>query len=182
MPREAHSSVIQQLANASARDGLASQLHFRINLNSESHFTPQLRQHFDVACRFVAEMEVVAFMHFAGLQSFFEDFVGELPRRHQRQIASERKLQNSVQAGSFEKPQFFWIRGDQLQSGIRPQDASRMRLERHCYSFDALFPRPLPNVAEHVTVGTMYAVEVPHGHDCRAEAYQETKYPDLLIA
>ena len=45
-----------------------------------------------------------------------------------------------------------------------------MRLERHCYSFDALFPRPLHNVAEHVTVGTMYAVEVPHGHDCRAEA------------
>ena len=45
-----------------------------------------------------------------------------------------------------------------------------MRLERNCYCFETLFARSLHNVFQYVSVGTMYTVEVPHGHNRGAEA------------
>ena len=118
----------------------------------------------------MAEAEVVAFVYFTRPQPFFQDLLGELPWRHERQIAGEGKQKNGVQPGAFEKAQFFWGRREQLQSGVWPQDAHRMRLERHRYCFASLFARPPHNVFQHGTVGTMHTVKVPHGDYRRAEA------------
>ena len=68
----------------------------------------ELHQVFDVPLGFVSEAEVVAFVYFARPQSFFEDLFGELPWRHERQIAGEGKQQDSVQPGGFKKAQLFW--------------------------------------------------------------------------
>src|SRR5438034_4485048 len=106
MPRPADSSLSQQFANLTARDGFSPQLHLGIDLHLESHFTPELSQQIDVASGLMAEAEVVAFVYFARPQSFFEDLLGELPWRHERQVASEWEQEDSVQPSGFEKAQF----------------------------------------------------------------------------
>ena len=70
-------------------------------------------------------MKVVAFMHFAGMQLFLQYFFRKLPRRHQRKIASEGQKQHRVQAAGLEQAKFFRSGRDQLQPGIRPQNADR---------------------------------------------------------
>ncbi len=76
-------------------------------MDLKSHFQAELAQQFDVSRRFAPEVEVVAFVNFAGVQAPFQNFMGELVRRHQRKIAREGKQHHRVDPGRFEQAQFF---------------------------------------------------------------------------
>ena len=53
------------------------------------------------------EAEVESFVHFAGVQLLLQNALGKLAWGHQREIAPERKQQDSVDPGAFEQAQFF---------------------------------------------------------------------------
>src|ERR1700688_4586424 len=101
-----------------AGDVFASQLFLRINLHFKAHFAAKLREKIYVSGSLVPEAEVVAFMHFAGMQFFLQNALGKLAWGHQRKVASERKHENRIDSGTFEESQFFRYRGQQLQSGF----------------------------------------------------------------
>src|SRR5271170_1453297 len=100
-----------------ARNRLTAQSLLRINLHGKAHLLPELRQHVYVARSFVPEAEVEALMHLACMQFLFQDALSELPRRHQRKIASKRQDEHGVNARGFEQAQFLRQRSKQLQSG-----------------------------------------------------------------
>ena len=139
-------------------------------MTSKPHLAPELREHLDIACGLVAKMKVVTFMHFAGVQLLLKYLFSELSRSHQRKIASKGKKQDSVESAGFEQAKLFRSRRDQLQSGVRPQDAYRMRLEADCHRFGILLPRATHNFFEHMAMRAMNAVKVPDAHQRRAEA------------
>jgi len=77
----------------------------------------------------MAEVEVISLMNLAGMEVFFQDVVGKLVRRHQREIASKRQHQNRVERGGLEEAEFFRGWSQQFESMIGAQNAGRMRLE-----------------------------------------------------
>ena len=129
MPRPANSSFGKQLPDVAARNGLAAQAHLGIIVDLKSHFSSQIAEHLNISRRLVSEVEVVALVHFAGMQAPLQNLMGKLMRCHQRKIAREGKQQNRVDAGSFEQAQFFWKRSQQFQILIGTQDTGRVRLE-----------------------------------------------------
>ena len=92
-------------------------------------------------CGLVPKMKVVAFVHFASVQLLLQDFFRELARSHQRKIASEGQQQHRVQPAGLEQAQFFRSGRDQLEPGVRPQNAYRMRLEGNRHRLGALLSR-----------------------------------------
>ena len=72
-----------------AGNGLAAQFLLWVNLHFKAQFLSQLGQHIHIASGFVTEAEVVAFVHFTGVQFLFQDALSELARRHEREIATE---------------------------------------------------------------------------------------------
>jgi len=63
MPRPAHPSLANQLADMTTGNRLAAQLLLRIDFHFKSHFLPELRQKIHVPGSLVPEAEVVAFVH-----------------------------------------------------------------------------------------------------------------------
>src|SRR4029077_6923422 len=82
--------------------------------------------------RLVSEMEVIPLMHFQGMQLVPKNVSCKLPWCKQRQIASEGKQQNRVEARLRQQPQLFGRRSEQLESRVGPQNPHWMRFERHC--------------------------------------------------
>ena len=162
MPGPAHSSIFNQPANLAAGDPLAAQLHFRINLDLESHLAPELGQQIHVARSFMPEAKVVAFVNFARVQFSLQNAFRKLPRRHKRKIAPEGQQQHGVNSRAFEPAQFLGSRGEQFQSGFRPQNARRMRLERNRDRLAPTRPRPRNNFLQHMRMRPVNAVKIPH--------------------
>src|SRR5579871_600629 len=129
MARPADAAVGKQLANLAAGNRLPAKPKLGINVDVKSHFPPELSQQSNVALRPVAKAEVVTFVNFASLQALLQDFLSELARGHQREIAGERKQQQRVQSGRFEQSNLFRRWRQQSEIRIRAEDARRMRLE-----------------------------------------------------
>src|SRR3954451_12925806 len=115
-------------------------------------------------------MEVVTFMHLAGVKLLLEYLFSELPWSHQRKIASEGKEQGSVESTGFEQSQFFGNRCNQLQPRVGPQDACWMRFEAHRHRLRVLLTGATNDFFEHMAVRTMNAVKIPNAHQRRAKA------------
>jgi hypothetical protein len=153
-------SAAEQFANVAARNRFAAQSHL-VDNHFKAHLLAQLSQQIHVARRLVPEAEVVAFVHFARTQLLLQNAFGKLPRRHQRKIAAKRKHQHRVDAGVREPGVVSrGPRGQQFQSGIRPQNPRGMRLKRDRYGLGAGRPRPPHQVAQHVRVRPVHAVKV----------------------
>ena len=70
VPGAADPSLAQKFAHLAAGDGLPAQLHLGIDFDLEAHLASELGEHLHISRGFVAEMKVVAFVHFAGVQLF----------------------------------------------------------------------------------------------------------------
>ncbi len=148
---------------------MPAQHEFGVSVNVKSHLAPKRREGLDVALRLVAEVEVVAFVHFARVQRVDEYLLGEIVRRHQRQVARERQHQHRIHACLLQQLQLDRKRRQQLGCNIRPQNAQRMRLEGHRHRFASDGVSALGHVPHHLLMRHMYAVEVAHTHYGRAQ-------------
>src|SRR3984957_17231101 len=99
MARAADASGSEQLANLAAGDGFPAQGHLGIDLDIKSHLAPEFGHQIHVAGRFVTESKIEAFVHFGSVQPFFQNALGELSRRHQRELATEGKDEHDIEPG-----------------------------------------------------------------------------------
>src|SRR3954452_21686831 len=165
----ADTSCSDEFADVAAGHRFAAQLHLRIDLHFESHFTSELFKHFDIAGGLVSEMKVVTFVHFARMQLLLQDVVRELMGRHQREIAGEGKQQNRVESGRFEQAKFFGKWREQLQASVGPENADRMRFEGHCHGFGSLLRSAGEDVLQHGAMRAMDSIEVADAQERGSE-------------
>ena len=135
MPRPAHPALADQFANMAAGNRFAAQVSSPDRPLPQIPSRCRIREQVHIASSLVAEAEVVAFMHFARMQFFLQDALGELARRHQRKIAAKGKQQYRIDPCAFEQAEFFRRGSEQLQSGVGPQNASGMRLKGTATAF-----------------------------------------------
>ena len=169
VPRAADPAFTQKPAHLAAGDGFTAQFHLRIDFDLEPHLAAELSQRVHVARCFVAEMEVIAFMQFAGAQLFLQDLFRKLSRSHQGKVTSEGQEQHRIQAAGLEQAELFRGGRDQLEAGIRFQDANRMGFEGDRHRLGALLPCAAYDLLEYMTVGAVDTVEIPDTHDRRTE-------------
>src|SRR5579863_2657305 len=110
MARAAHSSVGKQFADLCTRHRLSPQPQFRIGRHLETHLTAILCEQANVACRLVAKMEVVTFVHLASLQTFLENVMSKVMWSHERQIAGEGEQKSGVQTRGLQQAKFLGSR------------------------------------------------------------------------
>ena len=88
-----------QLADLAAGNVMPAQQLLGIDRGLETKLFAQVGQRVHVALRLMAEVEVVAFVHFARVQGLDQHLPGEVVRRHQREVAGERQHQHGIHAG-----------------------------------------------------------------------------------
>jgi len=86
--------------------------------------------------------------------------MSKLVRRHERKIAREGKQQNRVNASSFEQPQFFRKRSQQLEIVIGTQDPRRVRLKGDNHGLRVSSLCSPHDFIENMPMSPMHAVEV----------------------
>jgi len=123
-----------------------------------------------IALGLVTKVKVVAFVYFSSTQMFLQNFLGKLARGHQGKIASERKHKHCVQPAGLKQAQLFGSWRNQLQPGVRPQNARRMRFESNRRRPDTLRSRASHDFVEHMTVSSMHAVKIADAHQRRPKA------------
>src|ERR1035441_9094561 len=100
------------------RNPLPARAHLPIVMNLKSHFAAKIPQQVNISCRLVPEVEVVAFMNFAGMQPLLQNSMSKLVRRHEREIAREGKEQDRIDTGGFQQTQFFRKRRDRKSTRL----------------------------------------------------------------
>src|SRR5579872_3485127 len=103
----------------------------RIDAYAEPEFAAQASEAGDIALRVVSEAEVVAFMHFNGVQCAGNDAARELIRSQQGKIAGEGQKQQGIDPSFLQQGYLLFQWCDELGSFLRAKDPGRMRLERH---------------------------------------------------
>src|SRR6202023_3134485 len=73
--RPADSAFGKQLADVAARNRLPAQAHLGIVVDLKSHLPAQFAQHLNVSRGFMPEVEVVAFVNFAGMQALVQNLM-----------------------------------------------------------------------------------------------------------
>src|SRR3954447_22058240 len=99
---------------------------------------PKLGQHFHIPSGLVSETEVEPFMYFARMQAFLEYPLGELPRRHQGEIAPEGKHQHRINPRPLQPAKLLRQRCKQFRTRFRFQNSRRVRFERTATAFPPL--------------------------------------------
>ena len=152
-----------------ARDGFAAQPHFGIDLHLESHLAAEFGQHIHVAGGLVAEVEVVALVHFAGMQLLLR-----MSSANCRGVISERSrvkgsssTASSPLASSRRSFSGVGVSSFRPESGRRMRDG--MRLEGDGDRLGVLLRARCARFPEHSAVRAMDAVKVAHADDRRAE-------------
>src|SRR5205807_617764 len=72
MSRPAHPAFGKQLTNVAARNRLPAQSHLEIIVGLKSHLSTKIAQDLNVSRCLVSEVEVVAFVNFAGMQALLQ--------------------------------------------------------------------------------------------------------------
>src|SRR4051812_14839018 len=141
---------------------------------------PKLGQHFHIPSGLVSETEVEPFMYFARMQAFLEYPLGELPRRHQGEIAPEGKHQHRINPRPLQPAKLLRQRCKQFRTRFRFQNSRRVRFERNRYGLSAIGSRPQYDFSQHVGMGTVDAVEISHtderGPEVRRYLFKFVKY------
>src|SRR5258708_34782386 len=105
MPRRAHPSIRKQLTDMAARNRFSAQAHLGIVVHLKSHLSTKIAQHVNVSRRFVSEVEVVAFVNFAGVQALLQNLMRELVRGDRVKISHEGNEQTAVNNDGLEQEQ-----------------------------------------------------------------------------
>lgn len=121
----------------------------------------------------MAEVEVIAFMDFAGMEVFLENVMGELVRRHQREIASKGEKQDSIDCRGLQKPKLFWKRRQQLEDVIGAQDPCGVRFERDGHGPGTSGAGSADDVSDDSLVRTVNAIEIADCDDGRTEVVRD---------
>src|SRR5271157_1974255 len=154
----------KQFADLAAGDVMPTPQLLGIDDCLEAHLLAERTQRVHVPLRLVAEMEVVTFVHLAGMEPFNQHLLAEIVCRHQREVTRERQQQHGIYAGSLQQLQLDRQRRQELGRDVWPQNAERMGFEGHHHRLAAKQVRALRHAPHHLLMGAVHAVKVAHAH------------------
>src|SRR5215469_15178921 len=148
-----------------AGDGAASHHHDRIGFHVEAEFLAQFGQADGCTLGFVAEVEILAFMHFFCPEAASQDVTREISGCSHGEIACKGNHQERIQAAFAKKSLLAAWRSDQLGSNVWPQNAQRMRLEGYGDRPAAGLMRASDHFFHDLLMSAMHAVKITHADD-----------------
>ena len=113
----------------------------------------------------MSEVEVIAFVHLAGIQLLLQDPFGKLARSQQGEIASEREQEDCINSCAGEQSELFGRWGKEFKGGIGSKNADGMRLEGDGHGLRVLLPGAVSNISQDGLMRPVDAVKIAHADD-----------------
>src|SRR5947209_2028250 len=183
MPRTAYLPCLNQFADVAAGDRLSTDQHDRIAGHLKAKLMAKIFETAGITFSTVAKMEILAFMHFTGMQLACQDHAGEISGRGHGKIASKWNGEQNVQAGLGQQRFFDRLRRNQFRRDVRPQNAQRMGIKGEHYGCATRNAGPLHYLSKNMPMTAMDAIKISDGHNGWAKirnCFQGMEYPHAI--
>ena len=127
--------------------------HHRIDAHVKAKLAAKFFQTCGSALCIMAEVKIIAFMHFFRVQFAGKNVAGKFLRRCHGKVARKRNFQQRIQPGLRQQRFFFRQRRNQSRRYIGAQNAERMRLKRNRHGLAVVLPRALGHFLQHAADG-----------------------------